>query len=133
MGNHVHLLLTSVRAAGPARLMPADAARYARYVPDGYGQEDGLWEELYDATPVNARRQLLACMRYIEENPVRAGLVHPPGAYHWSGYRANVLGEGDALVTPHPHYFSLGRSPEQRRAAYAALFASFTPASRPQS
>jgi len=59
----------------------------------------------------------------LEENPVRAGLAARPGEYPWSSYRANALGEGDALVTPHPHYCSLGRSPDERRAAYAALFA----------
>jgi putative transposase len=62
-------------------------------------------------------------MRYIEENPVRAGLAAQPGAYPWSSYRANALGEESALVTPHPHYYSLGRSSDARRAAYAALFA----------
>ena len=122
MGNHVHLLVTSVRSAGAARLMPAVAARYARYLATAYGHEDALWEEPYDASPVHARRHLLACMRYIEENPVRAGLAAHPGAYLWSSYRANALGEADALVTPHPHYYSLGRSPDARRAAYAALF-----------
>ena len=122
MGNHVHLLLTSVRAAGAARLMPAVTARYARHVASAYGHEEALWEEPYDASPVYARRHLLACMRYIEENPVRAGLAAHPGAYPWSSYRTNALGEDDALVTPHPHYYSLGRSPDARRAAYAALF-----------
>ena len=137
MGNHVHLLVTSTRAAGAARLMPAVAARYARHLATAYGHEDPVWEEPYDASPVHAQRHLLACMRYIEENPVRAGLAAHPGAYPWSSYRANALGEGDALVTPHPHYYSLGRSADERRAAYAALFARagepFTPASRPQS
>jgi len=123
MGNHVHLLLTSARAAGAARLMPAIAARYARHLATAYGHEDSVWEEPYDASPVHARRHLLACMRYIEENPVRAGLAAHPGVYRWSSYRANALGEGDALVTPHAHYFSLGRSPDARHAAYAALFA----------
>jgi len=123
MGNHVHLLLTSARAGGAARLMPAIAARYARHLAAAYGHEEALWEEPYDATPVHARAHLLSCMRYIEENPVRAGLAAHPGAYPWSSYRANALGEASALVTPHPHYYSLGRSPEARRAAYAALFA----------
>ena len=129
MGNHVHLLLTFERAAGPARLMPAVAARYALYLSSEYGHEDALWEEPYDASPIYARRHLFGCMRYIEENPVRAGLAPDPAAYRWSSYRANALGEDDALVTPHPHYYSLGRSPELRRMAYAALFA-LTPASR---
>src|SRR6266852_7387850 len=123
MGNHVHLLFTPSRAAGAARLMPAVAARYARHLATAYGHEDSVWEGAYDASPVHARRHLLACMRYIEENPVRAGLVAQPGGYPWSSYRANALGEDDALLTPHPHYCSLGRSPDERCAAYAALFA----------
>ena len=65
---------------------------------------------------------------------MRAGLALHPGAYPWSSYRANALGEDDALVTPHAHYCSLGRSPDARRAAYAALFARtgerITPVSR---
>jgi len=122
MGNHVHLLLTSMRAAGPARLMPAIAERYAAYLAVEYGHADALWEHPYDATPTHARRHLLACMRYIEENPVRAGIALHPAAYPWSSYRANALGESSALLTPHPHYYALGRSPEERRAAYTALF-----------
>jgi putative transposase len=66
MGNHVHLLFTTVRAGGAARLMPAVAARYARHLATAYGHEDPVWEEPYDASPVRARRHLLACMRYIE-------------------------------------------------------------------
>jgi len=123
MGNHVHLLVTSAHAAGAARLMPAIAAGYACHLATAYGHEDSVWEEAYDASPVRARRHLIACMRYIEENPVRAGLAAQPGAYPWSSYRANALGEDNSLLTPHPHYYSLGRSQEERRAAYAALFA----------
>jgi len=137
MGNHVHLLVTFACTAGPARLMPAIAAGYACHLAAAYGHEDSVWEETYDASPVHARRHLLACMRYIEENPVRAGLAPHPGAYPWSSYRANALGEDDAVLTPHPHYCSLGRSPLERRAAYAALFARagerITPVSRRQS
>jgi len=123
MGNHVHLLLTSRRAAGPARLMPALGGIYARYLADEYGHEDAVWEEAYDASPVHARAHLLACMRYIEENPVRAGLAGRAADWPWSSYRCNALGEDDALITPHAHYFSLGRSSAERRAAYAAMFA----------
>jgi len=137
MGNHVHLLFTAMRAAGAARLMPAIVAGYACHLATAYDHEDSVWEEGYDASPVHARRHLLACMRYIEENPVRAGLASHPGEYPWSSYRANALGEDDALLTPHPHYYSLGRSPDARRAAYAALFARtgerITPVSRPRS
>jgi putative transposase len=104
MGNHVHLLVTPARAHGGTELLR---------------ELGGSVEEL-DATPVVASRYLLSCMRYIELNPVRAGLVQRPADYRWSSYRANVLGRQDALVTPHPCYYALGRTPQARRAAYRA-------------
>jgi putative transposase len=60
-------------------------------------------------------------MRYIELNPVGAHIVERPESYRWSSYRANALGYTDPIVTPHPLYYALGRSPEARQAAYARL------------
>lgn len=131
MGNHVHLLVTPARAGGATRLVRSTAERYGRYLAGTYGHEGALWEEPFDGSPVRARRYLLACMRYIEENPVRAGLAAHAGAYRWSSYRANALGEDDDLVAPHPLYFALGRSPGERAAAYRAL--SIPPLHRPAS
>jgi len=104
MGNHVHLLVTPARADGGSELL----------------RELGRSAQELDATPVVAPRYLLACMRYIELNPVRAGLVDSAAEYRWSSYGANALGEEDALVTPHPCYYALGRTPQARRAAYSA-------------
>jgi putative transposase len=104
MGTHAHLLMTPLRPNGASRLARALGARQA------------------DATPVYTRRYVLACMRYIELNPVRAGLVRHPAHYRWSSYRGNALGEDDALLTPHALYCALGRSAEERRAAYRRLF-----------
>jgi putative transposase len=67
--------------------------------------------------------QLLVCYRYIERNPVRAGMVDLPDAYPWSSYRANALGDHSPLVTPHPAYLALGANGPERQAAYRALFA----------
>ena len=105
MGPHLHLLLTPTCAGG------ATALAWALGAP------------AFDATPVYSRRYVLACMRYIELNPVRAGLVRVPAQYRWSSYRANALGEDDALVTPHALYCALGRSPAERQAAYRRSFA----------
>jgi putative transposase len=102
--------------------MPSIASAYTGYLVEAYGHGEALWEARYDATPIRARAQLFSCMRYIEVNPVRAGLARHPGDYPWSSYRTNALGEDSDLVTFHPHYAALGRSPEARRAAYAALF-----------
>ena len=122
MGNHVHLLLTPALAEGAENLMQALCTRYSRYFGETYDCTGQLWEQGYDASPIHARQYLLACMRYIESNPVSAQLVTRPGAYRWSSYRANALGREDPLVTPHPLYYALGRTPEARQAAYRALF-----------
>jgi len=123
MGNHVHLLVTPARRGDATQLMRALGERYGRHLARAYGHEDTVWEEPFDGTPVHAGRYLFWCMRYIESNPVSARLVREPAAYRWSSYRANALGEDDPLVTPHPLYCALGRSREQRCAAYLALFA----------
>jgi putative transposase len=103
MENHVHLLVTSSGSNGGVELAHA------------------LAQEALEVRPIYARRYLLACMRYIELNPVRAHIVDGPADYRWSSYRANALGYTDPIVTPHPLYYALGRSLEARRAAYARL------------
>ena len=122
MGNHVHLLLTPSRPEGASCLMRSLAERYARYADEAHQRCGPLWEERIEALALQARRHLLACMRYIELNPVRAGLVAAPHEYRWSSFRANALGRDDTLVTPHASYCALGRSAASRQAAYRALF-----------
>jgi len=117
MGNHVHLLLTPTRAGGATRLMRSLAARC---VPQAL--EGPCWEDGFETWPVFPRQYLLACMRYIELNPVRAGLVARAAAYRWSSHRANALGEESALVRPHAFYCALGRSSALRQARYRAMF-----------
>jgi putative transposase len=128
MGNHVHLLLTPSRENGVAGLMRALGERYARYVCELHDRKGTLWEDRYRAFPVHAGRYLLSCMRYIELNPVRARVVEWPGQYRWSSFRANALGQDDALLTPHAHYSALGRGAGPRQAAYRALFDELAPA-----
>jgi len=122
MGNHVHLLLTSSRAGGVARLMGALGERYAHHISEARHRDDALWEDRFEAYPVHVGRYLLSCMRYIELNPVRARVVAFPGEYRWSSFGANALGWNDALLTPHSHYCALGRDSESRQTAYRALF-----------
>jgi putative transposase len=122
MGNHVHLLLTPSLAGGVAKLMRSTCEHYTRYAEQFRHLDSALWEQRFEAFPVHVGRYLLACMRYIELNPVRARVVASPGQYRWSSYHANALGHGDTLLTPHAHYCALGRSSELRQAAYRALF-----------
>ncbi len=93
-----------------------------QYVNHVYGRTGTLWDSRYKSSLVQAETYLLVCQRYIELNPVPAGIVADPGEYSWSSYRANALGETNPLLSPHPRYLSLGTDNACRRAAYLHLF-----------
>ena len=122
MTNHVHLLLTPSAAGAPARLMQSVGRRYVQYINRFYRRIGSLWEGRYKSSLVQAETHLLACLRYIELNPVRAGMVRDPSQYRWSSYRANGLGYPDPRLKAHPLYLSLGPTPEDRCATYRSLF-----------
>jgi putative transposase len=122
MTNHVHLLLTPSREHSVPRLMQSLGRRYVHYVNASYRRTGTLWEGRYRASLIDSESYLLACCRYIELNPVRAGLVTHPKDYPWSSYAAQALGRPDPLVTPHPLYLALGLTTGERQQAYRALF-----------
>jgi putative transposase len=121
MTNHVHLLMTPSDADATARTMQSVCGRYAQYFNRLHGRTGTLWEGRYRATVIEAEAYLLACYRYIELNPVRAGLVPRPFDYPWSSHRANAFGRPDPLVSPHEGYLALGVDDATRRAEYRAL------------
>jgi putative transposase len=122
MTNHVHLLITPTQPASPAHLMQSVGRRYVQYINRFYRRTGSLWEGRYKSSVVQAETYLLACYRYIELNPVRAGMAADPGQYRWSSYRANGLGQADARITPHSLYLAQGTTTEERTAAYRSLF-----------
>ena len=124
MTNHVHLLLTPGRPDGASLLMKYLGQRYVQYVNRVYDRSGTLWEGRFRSSIVQAETYLLRCQRYIELNPVRAGMVNTPGAYRWSSFSANALRHRSALVTPHPLFLVLGTHESSRRAAYLELFRS---------
>src|SRR5688500_13119076 len=88
MSNHVHVLLTPDDGRGVSLLMKNVAQRYAQYVNRWHERTGALWEGRFKARVVTDDAYLLACHRYIELNPVRAGMVAHPSEYAWSSYRA---------------------------------------------
>ncbi len=122
MTNHVHLLLTPEAAGSAAALMKRLGQRYVQYVNRTTRRSGSLWAGRFRSCPVQEEAYLLQCQRYIELNPVRAGMVRAPSAYPWSSYPANARGAADPVVSPHPLYLALGRSPAARQAGYRALF-----------
>ena len=132
MTNHVHLLATPNDAASLPKTLQSAGRRYVQYFNFTYHRSGTLWEGRYRATVIDSEPYLLTCMRYIEQNPVRAGMVKRPEAYRWSSYAGNALGKAgfdyDWLI-PHSLYEALGRDGESRRRAYRALFRCAVPES----
>lgn len=122
MTNHVHLLLTPPDSAAVAQLMISLGRRYVQYINKTHRRTGTLWDSRYKSSLVQSDHYLLLCQRYIELNPVRAGMVDDPAHYRWSSYRANGLGQTDELLVPHEVYLALDRAMPERLAAYRALF-----------
>lgn len=121
MTNHVHLLLTPNDSNGVSLLMKHLNQRYVQYFNRCHQRTGTLWEGRYKCCLTQDERYVLTCYRYIELNPVRAGMVAKPRHYRWSSYAANAEGLPCALVTPHEDYLRLGATEVERRVAYRAL------------
>jgi putative transposase len=121
MSNHFHLLATPSTDEGVPLLMQAVGRSYVRAYNNRHGRTGTLWEGRYRSTLVQAERYLLACMVYIDLNPVRAGMVPEPADYAWSSHAHYIGRRTDRLVTPHPLYWELGNTPFARDAAYLEL------------
>ena len=122
MTNHVHLLLTPSTEDALSNLMRNLGQRYVQYFNRSHGRTGTLWEGRYRSCIAESARYVLACYRYVELNPVRAGLADNPGNYSWSSYCANVESAKDQLITAHPEYLALGHDCASRRQAYRGLF-----------
>ena len=122
MTNHVHLLVTPNDERGVSRMMQAQGRKYVQYFNYTHGRTGTLWEGRYKSTLVDSENYLLEVYRYIELNPVRAGMVRHAGEYPWSSYRHNALGKPIRWLNSHPLYRQLGENDEERQEAYRELF-----------
>ena len=121
MSNHFHLLVTPQTLDGLPQMMQAVGRRYVRYFNDTQKRSGTLWEGRYKSTLIQTERYLLACMVYIDLNPVRAGVVAQARDYPWSSHGHYTGQRIDKLITPHPLLWALGNTPFAREAAYAEL------------
>jgi putative transposase len=122
MTNHVHLLVTPHEAGATSRMMQALGRRYVASFNARYRRTGTRWEGRFKAGLVDSDGYVLTCYRYIELNPVRAGMVLAPAQYRWSSYTCNALATADPHITPHPCYAALGDRNTTRYAAYRSLF-----------
>lgn len=122
MSNHVHLLVTPFQPGAVAVMLQDLGRRYVRVINSIHGRTGTLWEGRFRSSLVDSENYLLTCHRYIELNPVRAGLVSNPAAYPWSSHAHYSGHRVDPLITEHPVHARLGATELERRSAFRALF-----------
>jgi putative transposase len=121
MSNHFHLLATPETVEGIPRMMQAVGRRYVQTYNLRQQRTGTLWEGRYRSTLIQTERYLLACMAYIDLNPVRAGLVADPEDYPWSSHHHYIGRRVDRLITPHALYWEMGNTPFARDQSYGDM------------
>jgi putative transposase len=121
MTNHFHLVVTPRQATAVSMVMQVAVSRYVAYFNRRYERTGTLFEGPFKSMFIDSERYWFTCMRYVELNPVRAGLVSDPSEYRWSSYRANALGVNDEVIVPHSLYLALGESSGSRQRSWREL------------
>jgi len=123
MTNHVHLLLESVEdGQNIAYFMKHVAQKHGQYINRHYRRSGTLWEGRFKSSPISTDHYLLACSRYIEMNPVRAGISLAPDDYPYSSYGAKVGLRSLKILDYDPMYLALGDTKSARHEAYRRWF-----------
>ena len=104
-------------------MMQRLGAKYVANINRLHQRTGTLWEGRFKSSLVDSHEYCLACYRYIELNPVRAGIVNHPAEYPWTSYRSNTGLEFSSSISPHPQWLALGQSDRQRFSAYESLVA----------
>ena len=129
MTNHIHLIIDpGSNENNLALLMKRLAGRQTRYVNKMEKRTGSLWEGRYKSSPINTDEYLLACCRYVELNPVRAGIVIEPAEYRWSSYSSKICAQKHDWLDYDPCYVGLGNLHEKRAEKYAEWVMSSVPA-----
>jgi putative transposase len=131
MSTHYHLIATPSSNSGLPKMMKELDSGYVRYFNKRQKRVGTLWNGRYRGLSIEDERYWLTCLRYIEQNPVRAGMVTSPSEYEWSSYPAHAFGRWPSWLTPHLVYQSLGRSDGERQCAYRQLCGETVPSDDP--
>ena len=121
MRNHIHLLVTPRTATALEKFMHRAGFQYAQYFNRKHCRTGPLFEGRYRPTVVDTDVYWYSCLRYVELNPVRAGVVMSPSAHRWTSYAAHAHGDHDPLVTFHELYLALGATPQERQQAWQTM------------
>ncbi len=118
MPNHIHLLVGVRETSDLSRFMKRLNLKYFFYYRKKHIYTGHLWQDRFKSKIIEEESYLIQCGKYIELNPVRAGIVHSPEEYIYSSYLHYIRGTKDDIVDSSPLYSDLGNTVEKRQAAY---------------
>jgi putative transposase len=127
MTNHVHLIVTPQVDGGLSSTVKSVSETYVRHFNRRYERTGGLFDGRFRSLVIDSEAYWFTCMRYVELNPVRAGLVARPEDYRWSSYRFHGLGAPDDLIVPHRLFLALGNSAAVRQQSWTAICREHSP------
>ena len=122
MENHVRMLLTPRFDFGAGWFVEDLSQRYKTYLKENPRRDDRLFGCSNRVASLESGSQLFNCCRYIEQNPVRAGLAVHASQYRWSSFLHNAMGYEDPVVRPHQLYMRLGAAGSERQQKYRTMF-----------
>lgn len=125
MSNHYHLLLEITEPELISGFMAGLAKAYSCYHHKVYATSGLLWQGRFKMQPIQKERYLIACGRYIERNPVQAGMVEVTSEYPYSSARFYILGEDDGITVEDPAFLEFGKDLDTRRHAYMEFLRDF--------
>jgi putative transposase len=118
MTNHFHLLLSPGPGQSISRILQSLTVAHTWHYHRRHGGVGHVWQGRFKSPVIQDHEHALTVLRYIEANPLRAGMVTDAGNYPWSSYRGHGLGRPDSLLGVLPAWEGLGRTPEARQAAW---------------
>jgi len=118
MRNHVHLILKAATGKNLSDMMKRLNVFYTNYYRKKYGGVGHFFQDRFKSFIIQSGSYLLECGRYVELNPVKAGIVRFPGEYRWSSYTVYAAGQKSDLVDISPEYEGLSEKPEVRQRNY---------------
>lgn len=127
MPNHFHFLLRIASSNLLPKIIHNISQCYACHYKKRYDHVGYLYQNRYQSYIIENDSYLLTCGRYIERNPVRAGMVVDPSEYPWSSCSYYTKGRADDIICTDPLYFSMSKTDRGRKAAYARYITEPTP------
>lgn len=127
MPNHYHLLLELEEPQKLSKVMAGINRSYVHYYHKTYQSAGHLFQGHFKSKPIEKEKYLLSCGRYIERNPVKAGISQDAEGYPYSSARFYVLNHEDSLTTEDPLIKTFGNDPKQRIDGYQTFLRKFDP------